>query len=385
MLPIALRSDWQDVAARIRSPAIVYDVNALASVVDALRDDLAVIERAQLAFAVKANRSPGVLGVLAELGLGADVASRAELRAAQAADLRPIYATSPAFSTANLREAHKAGVLPDLDGFSQLRAWGAAAPSQRSVGLRVEAPVPRVERTCDLASPWSRFGVDIADPRLHELLAQLDLQVVQLHIHAGELADASTVTALGAVLEEAAQLFPAVTLLNIGGGLAALYADRRRAQTGWMALADAVRRIAAALGRAPCVVVEPGMLISAMAGVLVTEVRAVERRRDEGRIIVTVDSSAWALLPWSVPRLLASVPERPGPRVTVGIAGSSCYERDWLVEETKMPLPRPGDRLVVSAAGAYVTSMARSIHGYETPEEWLLDHTRLEPARARHE
>ncbi|CAA9500608.1 MAG: hypothetical protein AVDCRST_MAG85-1727 [uncultured Solirubrobacteraceae bacterium] len=378
--PAASSPDWRALALEVDPPAIIYDASALEAAVEELHADLTVVPGAELAFAVKANRSPGVLRTLARAGVGADVASVPELRAAQAAGMRPIHATAPAFGAVDLKDLVAAGARPDLDGMTQLRTWSTAFPDDRQIGLRIRAPVPPVEREHDGGRRWSRFGVDVADPALHEALAELGLEVVQLHIHAGEMANPERVALIGEVLEAATQLFPGTMLLNVGGGLAALYGDDERVGSAWTALGASVARIGAQLGRAPRVVVEPGMLVAAMAGVLVTEVRAVETPRGAEAATVTVDASAWALMPWSVARVLDAVPERSEAPSLVDVAGSSCYERDWLVIGARCPLPRPGDRLVISAAGAYVTSMARNVHGVPLPDEWILDGGRLERA-----
>ena len=71
----------EEIAERFGTPFYVYDFNAVEARVAAL--GATVGPRFEIAFAVKANPSLGLLTVLGRTGIGADVASRGELRTAR--------------------------------------------------------------------------------------------------------------------------------------------------------------------------------------------------------------------------------------------------------------------------------------------------------------
>ncbi|MGE0492950.1 MAG: hypothetical protein AB7S38_27310 [Vulcanimicrobiota bacterium] len=348
-------------ASQLPTPLVVYDPERLAEVVSSLRSDLEALGEVRLCFSVKANRCPAVLCCLANLGLGADVASSLELTRALEAGLRPLYATAPHWSLAELDRLRQAGCLPDLDGYSQLEQW-ARLTGPGPAGLRLSFP------------GWdqqpSRFGFDPDCPRLAELLRQWQLEVRQLHVHAGEIATVERAGRLLEMLEHALDRFPATELVNLGGGLTEMYRGERPAARIWALLGKGLAR-----RRRVRLVVEPGMAIVATAGFLVTQIVEVK-----GGLAV-LDASAWNLLgwyPWMAPRVLAT--QAQGARSRWSLVGCSCYEKDYFATEVELPQLAVGQRLVLSAAGGYVTSMARSLHGLEVPPEWLFENGRLRPA-----
>ena len=89
-------------AARFGTPLYLYDFDVIEARVRALRRALG--PRFELAYAVKANPSLGILHFLRRLGLSSDVASRGELGASLQAGVLPskILSTGPAKSDADL-------------------------------------------------------------------------------------------------------------------------------------------------------------------------------------------------------------------------------------------------------------------------------------------
>jgi diaminopimelate decarboxylase len=361
---------WSEFLGEVPTPALVYDLDAVTRTVGLLRADTSTLPNVALCFAVKANRCGPVLRHLAALGLGADVASLEEHDLAAGAGLAPIYATGPAFGAPELKAFDDRGVLPDLDSLSQVRIWREALPERRRIGLRIRVPVPPQSRPSAARSPWSRFGVDPTDLLLHAELERGNLEVAQLHVHGGELASAELMERLADVLLEGARAFPSVTTVNLGGGLEYLRRDRAATIASW-------RRLAPALGELT-VVLEPGRLVLGGAGYLVAEVRSVERGR--GARLVTVDASAWNLMPWFPAQVVEALPRRDGERVPHSIAGCTCYEEDYFGHGQLLPPVQVGDRLVLAGVGAYSASLARHTHGLPTPAEWVVEGGRPNPA-----
>lgn len=55
------------------------------------------------------------------------------------------------------------------------------------------------------------------------------------------------------------------------------------------------------------------------------------------------------------------------------IYGSTCYEEDCFVRNNINDRLETGDRVLFSPAGAYVSSMARNMHGMRLPAEWIVN------------
>jgi len=220
-------------AMAIETPALVYDLETLDQAVEDFRTDLLPVTDATLCFAVKANRAPDVLARLAAQGVGGDVATLAELHAARAASLSPIFATSPAFTEIEWRELKQAGILPDLDSRSQVARWARHPDLGRRIGLRIRLRLPDDRYDVSPFGRWSRFGVDADDPQLHQLLREHDLEVVQLHAHAGEVGSLEQADRLMETMLTCLELFPRVETLNLGGGFAPLYHKHAAGSKAW--------------------------------------------------------------------------------------------------------------------------------------------------------
>jgi diaminopimelate decarboxylase len=372
--PSGPRADLLRVAADLRAPALIYDLDAVAETLAILREDLSPFGEVRLLFAIKANRCSSLLDGMATLGLGGNVASSAELRAALTAGLTPLSVTSPALSGRLMEAAQLAGAKVYLDNLAQVDTWGTCAGLSREIGVRLRVPLDPSNSSYDDRTGWSRFGLNPADRRLHDLLSRHRLTVTSLHIHAGEIRDPARAQRLAALLVAAQTVFPEAESVNLGGGLTYLCADRFAAREAFAAMAATLKQSP----RMPRVVLEPGMLLVALAGCLLAEVLDARPSTVDTRH-VTLDASAWNLAAWSAPRVWASFPARSGPTVAHDLAGNTCYEQDYFARRVDIPELCVGDRVLLSGFGAYASSMARCSHGNAQPEEWVLSNGSLIP------
>ncbi len=360
------------VTSDIPTPALVYDLEAITHILTELQHDFSKISHVEFCFAVKANRCKAVLRHMAQLGLGADIASVEELDAAIAAGLSPIYATSPAFSVSDLKRLAASGVIPDISSLSQMRVWCECIDKGQKVGLRLRLPAPAAEEPTTVPVQLSRFGVDPSDPRLHDLIQAHRLEVVHLHVHAGEPRSAEAVCRIFGVLMNCLKIFPNVEVLNLGGGWAYLfYLHRVQAKRAWDVVGRTLARVNDQRKQPVRLVLEPGMLLTIMAGYLVAEVHAADDHPSGHRVAV-LDASAWNLMPWTPRWLVGKMPLREEPMLVHDFAGCTCFEDDYFVLNEKMARVEVGDRVILNAAGAYVSSMARCLHGLPIPQEWVI-------------
>src|SRR5262245_63444238 len=110
------------VVRRYGTPTYAYDIGRIREQVARLRAHLP--SAVEILYSLKANASLGLCGVLADCGLGADVASAGELLTALAAGFSParIFLTGPDRSPAVLAELRSLPeVLISVDSASELR------------------------------------------------------------------------------------------------------------------------------------------------------------------------------------------------------------------------------------------------------------------------
>ncbi len=366
-------------AEGVETPALLYDLPGVDATVRRLREDIGSMTGAALNLALKACHTRAVLAHLAGLGIGCDVASPGELDLALAAGFHEITATGPAFSAADFARFRACGIVPDVDSLSQLDVYGAEFPSDE-VGLRVRVPLPTSLESSATFAADSRFGVSPTDEALVASLRRYALRVTRLHTHTGQMTPESLLFKARHLLR-VAEHYRDVHTIDFGGGFFHLYVHRGRAVAAFRRLAEWVAEWRRRTGRELRLRFEPGGAILAAHGYLVCEVRAVEDDHPVfGCRVVTVNSSAWNLAPWHKPQAVPLFAART-PAERVRIAGNTLYENDFFGRGVNggephplwLSRPRPGDRIVLTAAGAYTMTNARWFNRIPPPQEYLFD------------
>ncbi|HDR6270312.1 hypothetical protein PDJ95_09500 [Bacillus cereus] len=359
----------------IQTPAIIYDVEAIKYVVKKIKDNISKIPNTHICFSVKANRNISLLKTLVELGIGADVASIAELDVAKSAGFQHIYATSPSFSSNEIEVLYKNGIIPDFSTVSQLKEALKNGSVENKIGLRVKFKLDLLDSELETTfGEQSRFGIDVFSSDIKMLLKKYGLKVKQIHVHLGEIRNSNIMSQVALGMEKMVEMFPEVEVLNFGGGLTYLYSDENEVTKTWDILEGVIKRINKLLNRQVKVIIEPGMLLMAMCGYLVSTVLTSDVEGNHR--IVTLDSSAWNLMYWTPPILVYTYTNNLIKDMHK-ICGSTCYEKDIFIQSNYNERLDIGDRVLLAPAGAYVTSMARNMHGFPLPDEWILNNNRL--------
>lgn len=141
---------------------------------------------------------------------------------------------------------------------------------------------------------------------------------------------------------------------DIGGGLGVPYRDDNVPPPAPDAYASMVK---ARLGDLGCkVILEPGRLIVANAGVLVTEVIYVKDGGD--KTFVIVDAAMNDLIrptlyeAWHEVRAVR-LSAASAPRIRADIVGPVCESGDYLAKDREMAAVKSGDLIAIGSAGAY--------------------------------
>lgn len=369
--PAALTASWG-------SPLFVYDADVLRSRAAALR--AALPEMADVAFACKANSSPLVLGVLADAGLGVDVASGGELQAALRAgfDAARVVFTGPGKTDAELAQALETGVgaltIESLEELDVVIGSAGLAATGQGLMLRL-ATEGEAEGLPIISAPGNvKFG--LTDAEADEALARLHAAGV-LHpegpfllrgfhaFGASNVRDAATLVRAAADLAARAEPIAArhglvLELLDMGGGLGIPYADGE-APLDIAALGAGLAAEMQTWARRPTLrrarlLLEPGRWLSGPAGAYLCRVTRTKERG--GRIVAISDGGIHHLLR---PRLvgqdhrLVPVGSMAGRVVDaeVDLVGPLCTGLDILAAAVSSPRPRAGDLYAVLDAGAY--------------------------------
>ncbi|HYZ89707.1 MAG TPA: diaminopimelate decarboxylase, partial [Myxococcales bacterium] len=133
------------------------------------------------------------------------------------------------------------------------------------------------------------------------------------------------------------------------------------------------------------ILVEPGRLLVANAGVLLTRV-LLRKRGAGGRRFAVVDAGMNDLLRPALYQAFHAVEPVARPRSgaeVVDVVGPVCESADVLAPHRRLPRLEPGDLIVVRTAGAYGMSMASQYNARPRPAEVLVSGAQFRVVRRR--
>jgi diaminopimelate decarboxylase len=376
--------DPEALATEFGTPLYVYDFDVVDRQVGALRAALPPVF--DVAYALKANPSVGVVAHLADLGLGADVASGGELATALRAGIEPgrIVFTGPGKRDDELEAAVSARIravtVESAGELTRLEAIAARLGARVPILLRVATP-GNGEANDSAANDvpigrqdGGKFGIDPGDLGAVAVRAVRSAQVRLLGLHAfgaSNVLDAdtlvehveATMNAASAVIHRARAetgIDVSLELVDVGGGLGIPYADDEHG----LDLDSLARRLAdlaerwtvTEATRHTRVLVEPGRFLVGPAGRYLT--RVVDRKTTGGREIVIVDGGIHhlvrpALIGRSHRIVNLTAPGTIGAAATYTIAGPLCSGLDVLSDRALLARVQVGDLLAVQDTGAY--------------------------------
>src|SRR5580704_1981365 len=249
----------------------------------------AVPKDSLIAFAVKANGNLAVLKTLGDLGAGADVVSGGELKKARAAG---IPAERIVFSgVGKTRAEMKLGLSERIYQFNvesepELELLNAVALEMNlraPVALRINPDVDaKTHAKISTGTAETKFGIPFAHAReVYKKAATLKgIEIVGVDVHIGS--QITDLEPFGAAFARVAELVRelridghAIARLDLGGGLSVPYERNNTPPPDPAAYGQVVEHATGALG---CrLIFEPGRLIAANAGVLVSEVIYVKQ------------------------------------------------------------------------------------------------------------
>jgi len=382
------------IAAQVGTPFYCYSHATLARHAQVFREALAPVN-ALVCFAVKANSNLAVLKTLASAGLGADVVSEGELRRALAAGIPANkivfsgvgktrseieFALSSNIHQFNVESDRELLLLNEVAGKLKLRA---------PIALRVNPDVDaETHAKISTGKKENKFGIDIGmAPAIYALAASLPhiyVQGVSVHIGSQLTSLAPFKAAYERVKELVLELRKTgipLKSIDLGGGLGVPYEAEGSHPPLPLDYGAMVSELFAGFG---CeIIVEPGRLITANAGVLVTEVLYVKRA---AQTYVIVDAGMNDLMrPALYDAVHETVPVRAngGSKTEVSIVGPVCESSDVFVKNIPLALPGEGDLLVMRSAGAYGASMSNSYNSRLMIPEVMVKGDQFAVIRAR--
>jgi diaminopimelate decarboxylase len=326
-----------------------------------------------VAYAVKANDNLAVLKTLAKLGAGADVVSGGELAKALAAGIpaNKIVFSGVGKTKAEMRAGLDAGIYQfNVESEPELAALNEVALSlgkRAAVSLRINPDVDaRTHAKINTGMAETKFGIPFAHAReAYAHAATLKgIEIVGVDVHIGSQITElepfeQAFTIIGELIATLRGDGHAISRLDLGGGLGVPYEHNNEPPPDPTAYGAMVTRVTKDFG---CKLsFEPGRLIAANAGVLVSQVIYV--KRGDAKTFAIIDAGMNDLVRPAMydafHEIVAVVQPVPGsPRPKYDVVGPVCETSDLFASERPLPELKSGDLVAILTAGAYGAVMA---------------------------
>ena len=340
-----------------------------------------------IAFSVKANGNIAVLKTLARLGAGADVVSGGELKKALRAGIpaERIVFSGVGKSRQEMKQALETGIYQfNVESEAELRALSEVATAlgkTAPIALRVNPDVDaKTHAKITTGTAETKFGIPWSRVRgAYALAARLKLiQVVGIDLHIGsQIVDLEPFeTAFGKISELTGQLRAdghAIERLDLGGGLGVPYVTDNEPPPDPSAYGRMASRITAALG---CrLILEPGRLIAANAGILVSRVIYIKDGEKKKFAIVDAgmnDLIRPALYDSHHEIVRVNEPTPDGARQRYDVVGPVCETSDIFASDRDLPELKSGELVAILTAGAYGAVMSSAYNARPPAPEVLV-------------
>lgn len=345
-------------------------------------------------FAQKACSNIHILRLMRAAGVKVDSVSLGEIERALAAGFQPggedIVFTADVLDSPTLARIAELKVPVNAGSVDMLHQLGTVSPGH-SVWLRINPGFGHGHsQKTNTGGENSKHGIWHSDlPLALAAIQQHGLQLVGLHMHIGSGVDYGHLQQVcDAMVDQVVAFGQDLQAISAGGGLSIPYRFGEEAidtQHYYGLWNGARERIAAHLGHAVKLEIEPGRFLVAESGVLVSQVRAVKQMGS--RHFVLVDAGFSDLMRPSMYgsyhhiSLLPVDGSAPGEaNVESVVAGPLCESGDVFtqleggkVETRALPAAQVGDYLVFHDTGAYGASMSSNYNSRPLIPEVLFE------------
>jgi diaminopimelate decarboxylase len=382
------------IADKVGTPVYVYNAEIIRERYRQL--DAAFVDIPHsICYAIKANSNLAVLGILRDLGAGADIVSGGEMRRALHAGFPPerIVFSGVGKTGAELEAAVRAGVghvhIESVEEMKELGDIAASRQRRMLIGVRVNPEVTADTHPFIATGQGGiKFGVpydqvlDLAGAiKRHKWL---ELDTIAMHL-GSQLLD------IGPYQEGVERLLALVTRmreagidtlrsLDIGGGLGIRYQDETPLDPA--RVAAAVAPLVQSTGLT--LVLEPGRFLVGSAGVLLSQV--LSRKHSGGKDFVIVDAGMNDLVRpshYGAFHAIVEVEETKRAKQRMDVVGPVCETGDFLALDRELPALVRGDLIAILGAGAYGFVMSSTYNTRPRPAEVLVDGARWAVVRPR--
>jgi diaminopimelate decarboxylase len=383
-----------EIADRVGTPLYVYSADDIRARYQQIDDAFQGYPHA-LHYALKANSTFAIAGLLKTLGSAADANSIWEIDLARRVGFEPkdIVFTGVGKSIGELECAVPLGLkainVESAGELFRIESIARRLGRPARVAVRVNPDIDaRSHPHISTGLKINKFGVDVGAAR--ELFASLGsrewLKLVAIHVHIG-----SQITSL-APLRNAARFVAglsaelqrdghALEYVDVGGGLGISYdgAEVVSPSSYVSSIVEEVRSTSLPI------VVEPGRSIVGPSAAILARVIDVKPRTAASDFVV-IDAGMTELMRpalYNAFHRIEALRPRPGEMRQYEIVGPVCESSDVVGRDRMMSPLEVGDLVAIRDAGAYGSAMASNYNRRPLPAEVLVDRGEWRVVRRR--
>jgi len=386
--------DLGRLADEVGTPCYVYSTATLARHYRVFAE--AFSPSSLIAFSVKANGNLGVLKTLAKLGAGADVVSGGELTKALAAGIPPqrivfsgVGKTAPEMAMALHAGIHQFNVEsePELLVLDRVaREIGVRA----AVAMRINPDVDaKTHAKITTGTAEAKFGVPWSRARdIYRMAAKLEgIEIVGVDLHIGsQITDLEPFEMAFTRAVELVRVLRAdghrITRADFGGGLGVPYRRDNDPPPDPAAYGRIVKKLTDGLGLD--LIFEPGRLIAANAGILLS--RVIYVKEGETKTFLILDAGMNDLIRpalYDAHHDIVPVAEPKGALERYDVVGPVCESSDLFARDRELPRLKSGDLVAILTAGAYGAVMSSAYNARPLAPEVLVNGAEWSVVRPR--
>ena len=378
-------ADLADLAAAVGTPFYCYSTATLERHYRVFAE--AFPEGTLIAFSVKANGNLAVLKTLGRLGAGADVVSGGELKKALAAGIaaNKIVFSGVGKTRAEMRLGLEAGIYqfnvesePELMALDEVAgALGKRAPIAFRINPDVDA---KTHAKISTGGAETKFGIPWNRVReVYALAASLNnIDIVGVDVHIGsQITDLAPFEAAFTRVADLVGILRAdghtIVHVDLGGGLGVPYRSDNKPPPEPAAYAAMAANLTKGLNAQ--LIMEPGRMIAANAGILVA--RVIYAKTGERKRFLILDAGMNDLMRPALYDAYHDVvpveePKPDAPRERTDVVGPICETSDIFAADREMPRLKDGDLVAILTAGAYGAVMSSAYNARPPAPEVLV-------------
>ncbi len=359
--------DLRSIAAAVETPFYCYSTAELEKNYRVFSGAFADVD-AMVCYAMKANSNQAVLKTFARLGAGMDVVSEGELHRARAAGVPGSKITFSGVGKTDREIAY--GLDEQIHCFNvesepelyRISAIASAKSLTAKVSLRVNPDVDaKTHAKISTGKSENKFGVPISRARevYSEAASLPGIHVSGVDMHIGsQITDLQPFDDAFALLADFVAELRAdghvIDHLDLGGGLGVQYRPDNSPPPHPDLYAAVIKKRLGHLGAK--LVLEPGRLLVANAGILVTKI--VYMKSGDGKSFMIVDAAMNDLIRPTLYEAFHDIkpikePSTHQERIVADVVGPVCESGDYMALGRDLPIQQSGDLLAILSAGAY--------------------------------